>query len=361
MSSIRCWVVLTLVSGAAALLAMAQPQEPPPPPPPPRVVTVEVTVEAPAGTPVVGIPVELYMSNPFAAAVTDATGKATITGTFPAGTTKIHAGIVMQSTELVRVGSSAEWRVAEATNKAFHFDRFYPIPLTTETAYTLQIVGTPAVTLTGKVDWAYPIKPQGSVVWSNFPESAMTHILANGEFEIGGIPTGEPIDLFVVWRDFQVLQTVHVTASQTQASGSVGVIPGPSVTAGRRVSVSMTNTAPLAPSPERPFVHGKAALVFKSDGAMIFVGVVRPNGVLRVSEHADELLRLPPGTYFFSPGGPDGYSQSIRLYELLKGGQLAAVEAAGVPKLVVPDDGATEILTFSFDAVQAENAIRSIP
>ncbi len=362
MSTIRSWLALGLGTCGAAWLALAQPAEPPPPPPPPRVITVEVTVEAPEGTPVVGLPVTLHMSNPFVAAVTDSTGKATVTGTFPAGTTKIHAGIALQSTPYARSGSAEEWRVAEATNKAFHFKTANAIPLTQENAYTLRLVGTPAITLTGKFAWTLPGTPRGVVVRKDYPDTFSVNIAHEAEFDIGGIPLGEPIDLFVVWKCCQTIQIINLTAAQTQASGSLGELPSPSFATGRRASISMTNMTPLAPTPERPFNHNKVAMLVRSDGLVVFGSVVLPNGTLRGIEHTDELLRLPPGTYFFSPGGPDGYSQSIRLYDLLKAGRLAAVEAAGVPKLVVPEGGETDpIITFSFDAVQAENAIKAIP
>ncbi len=333
------------------------------PPPPTRTITVTVTVEAPTGTPIQGLTVCLACSQPPAVGHTDAAGHVTLTGTFPEGVTKVYAFLTRQSSALVQQGSAAEWTAFDNAIAAHAFAAMYPIPIDSASSYSVAITGRASIAITGTL--------MGNVAGVRYgilyPDQPVTDFLfeTNAPFELKGVPQGAEIDFQIVVRGRQLIKVIHLDANQTMSSVDLGSIAVPEATTGRRADIVMLNGASVGGTPEAPYPRNGEVRLVRADGVVVYGAAVRPTGDLVTREHSDGRLRLPPGIYYISPGPMlTADMPSTRLYRLLMAGRVADVEAAhdpAVPKIVVPDDGATDPLVFSFDAVQAEAAIRGIP
>jgi hypothetical protein len=211
-------VVVCIIACGCVTLAQSDP--------PPRVVTVSVTVQAPAGTPVEGIPVVLVSSVPSAAGKTNATGQVQLTGTFPAATTKIHAMLSQQSTQLVQNGSAAEWKKFDETVDSHSFRFSYPLDLATSNEYSLSIVGEAAIQVTGSLVWQNPQTEGYVVTVANGPPRDNVFPVGEG-FVIKGLRQGEATELYVAHDDRQRVVVIPLSAEQTAASVNVGEIAGP--------------------------------------------------------------------------------------------------------------------------------------
>lgn len=356
MNTAKVILVLVVATAIWACAALAQSD----PPPPARVVTVTVTVAAPAGTPVVGIPVGLLGSRPPAVGKTNAAGQVVLTGTFPAGVSRINAVLTVQSTALVQGGSSVEWKKFDEIVDAHCFRSHYPVILTDATSYTCSIIGEAAIQATGRIVWPDHASHQYTILVPNGPLRDNVFDV-DDPFVIKGLRQSEATELYLVHDGRQRVIVIPIAASQAASSVDLGSIQGPARTTGRSMELTMQNASEVGGGVEDVTDHSEYAMVLRSDGSTAYFGVVDAgSGRVTVREHSDKKMRLPSGTYYCAPGLFDGLDQCTRLYHFLRDGRIADVEAAHVPKIVVPDDGATDPLVFSFDAVQAEAAIKSI-
>lgn len=356
------WVVVLLACAACVSTGESIAQTPPPT----RTITVTVTVEAPAGTPVEGVPVGLGLSQPPALGKTDAQGHATLTGTFPQDVIRIHAGVCQISTPITRMGSLAEIDRFNAVIGAHSFQGLYPLDVGTATSYSMTIVGQPSIEVSGRFQMASPGWARDfSVSYAGQPLTDFLFPLDGEQFTLKGVPKGSDVDLVFGVSNRQRVQIVHLSAQQTQSAVSLGDVVAPPDTAGRSVALTMLHAEGVGGTFQSPLPRSGEVALVRSDGQVVYLGSVIDGGVVQTQEHDDKKLKLPPGTYYCSPGVMlSGDMPSTRLYRLLKAGRVADVEAAhdpAVPKIVVPNDGAADPLVFSFDAVQAEAAIKGIP
>lgn len=354
MNAAFCSLALMAISSLCACTSSPQPAASET-----RVVTVKITVEAPAGTPVVGIPVGLLMSRPQAVGKTNSAGKVVLTGTFPKGTSRVSATLVYQSTAVVQEGSSLEWKKFDDTVDAYWFRQPYQVQLTQSSAYTCSMVGEPAIQVSGTLEWEKP--PPGNYVVVAPGGPLRDNVFSVGEpFVIKGLRKSASTELFLIHKYRQRVGFVVVSAAQAASSFDLGVIQGPAKTAGRPVDLVVRRASEVHGTEEDPLNVCQYVIAIRSDGTSAYWGIIdEATGHVSVKEHSDKRMHLPAGTYyvahwpFFGP-------QASRLLRLLSNGRVADVEAAGVPKIVVPDDGMTTPLSFTFDAVQAQSAIKSV-
>jgi hypothetical protein len=305
------------------------------------------------------------MSRPPAVGKTNSAGQVQLRGTFPIDAQETKVLLMPRSTYLAQEGSVAEEDRYHAVLDAHAFWKEYVVQLTTDTSYAIAIVGQDAVSVTGQLTWvgdqpeACDIQATGVAIRDHRfgPEEA---------FEIKGVRQNAPAELYVYAQDRQQMLVMSLSATQTATTVNLGTIPGPERTQGRSAVVTMLRAAEVNELSSGRMNRSEGGVIIRMDGGVIYWGN-NPfgTGSLRSVEHDDGKLRLPPGSYFCVPGYFAGtHTQASRLLSLLRAGRAAEVEAAltavGISKLVIPDDGGTEPVSYSFDAVQTEAAIRSV-
>jgi hypothetical protein len=174
------------------------------------------------------------------------------------------------------------------------------------------------------------------------------------------VPQGEATDLFLWTSDGGEIQPISVTAQQTAASCSVGDVAVAAVASGRKVEIQVSGFHGLRMTPELPKEGVDVVCLISANGGRIFAAGITRSGRVCLRDRELSPLQVPPGTYYVATGGMSYSGYGVDLWKLLKAGREADVQAAQVPKLVVPNDGATSVIQWSFDASQAATAIRSI-
>lgn len=335
------------------------------PAPTTRSVTVNITVEAPAGAPVEGLLLGLSLSRPSAVGKTNSAGQLQLTGTIPLDLQKLTVSLLSRSTQLAQTGSVAEENKYHALLDAHAFYRSYEIDLTARSTYSVSVVGQPAVNVTGQLSW---IGDAPSECFAQATNVVMRdHVFGSTDaFEIKGVRKSAPAELYIYGQDRQRVVVVTLSAEQTASTVNLGKVPGPERTQGRPVVLTLLRADEVDGSAIGQWDRSDGGVVVRADGSAVYWGNnVKGTGSLGTAEHEDGNLRLPPGSYFCMPGFLAGsHTHASRLLSLLKAGRANEVEAAlkkvGISKLTVPDDGGAEPVTYSFDAVATETAIKSV-
>jgi hypothetical protein len=330
-----------------------------------RDVTVNITVEAPAGTPVEGLSLGLSLSRPSAVGKTSSAGQLQLAGTIPLDSQRLTVSLMSRSTQLAQAGSVAEENRYHALLDAHAFFRSYEIDLTAESTYSVSIVGQPAVNVTGQLSW---VGDAPSECFAQATNVVMRdHVFGSTDaFEIKGVRKSAPAELYIYGQDRQRVVVVSLSAEQTTSTVNLGIVPGPERTQGRPVALTMLRATEVNGTAIGLWDRSDGGTVVREDGSAVYWGSNSGGtGSLSTLEHQDGVLRLPPGSYFCMPGYLAGsHTHASRLLSLLKAGRANEVEAAlkkvGVSKLVVPDDGGSKPVSYSFDAIAAETAIKSV-
>lgn len=322
-----------------------------------RDLTINVTVQAPAGVSVASVPVGTVGGTP-SVARTDASGNVTLTTRVEDSCTKVLVGLspFLRNEMYPEFGADNDRYLL--LTKSAAFERCVDIPLAPDQGvYHVNYVGKPVVKVSGIVSAASG--PRSEVfINTRWRVIAERPSYDTGVFEIS-VAQGEPAEMFFKSEERGEVIAVRLTAAQTAGDHSLGEVTIPTP-AGRRVEVTVVNQQGLRFTPENQRDGRRVACIVSSDGNRVYSAGFGSDGKVVLNDSLSSPLRLPPGTYFGATGGMGANSYGADLWRLLKDGRLAEVQAAQVPSLVVPDDGATTPVSWTLDAAQAATAIRSI-
>jgi hypothetical protein len=147
-----------------------------------------------------------------------------------------------------------------------------------------------------------------------------------------------------------------LTVAETSRDINLGDIVFPMPTCTSPVAVTMTNHTDLWASPIIE-LRNMATFIKKDDGRVFLSFVNRKTNQTEERKGTNEAFMLPPGEYYVVPGcfGADIH---WKVYDLVKAGRQAALDAVRVP-IIPAADGKNATLTV--DAKKVMEAIRSIP
>lgn len=160
-------------------------------------------------------------------------------------------------------------------------------------------------------------------------------VKSDGTFEVVGIPRSQPTRISLQ-RDYGTQRFVlDRTAAQCEHDSDIGpLILTPAYGhASIRISLQDQSGVPCVP----PGL-ATAVVLISSDGENIYEYLPERDDVVRVDGLTDAISAPVAGTYYVSPGSVHvgGYE---KLRGLIRAGRQAELDAAGIPKIVVPAEG----------------------
>lgn len=323
-----------------------------------RTITVTATVKNSSGDPVAQVPVGV-IGGSVAVVRTNASGQAVISTQLPTTATKL---LVLLSPRLKGEWYSdqdADAARYKAATVAGAFKPFYKLALDPQQSnYTIELAAQEVVKVTGRI-----VAPAATLkllsVGSKWSVIDAEPSQSTGVFEIF-VMKGIGSDVFIESSIGGEVHAVSMSSAQATADVSLGDIPVSGVLSGRKVEVRVSNYGALTLTAEVQKDGAAGACFFSADGSRIYVLGITRKGRVCLNDDDVSPLQLPPGTYYAATGGMTEFSYGMDLWRLLKAGREVDVLAAGVPKLVIPNDSATTTIEWTFDATQAATAIRSI-
>jgi len=317
-------------------------------------VELFLTVETESGQPIVNAPFEAATLVQSAFAMTDSSGQATFDLTLGEGETSV----IVRMTH----GGFAPLVPPELKDEAI--SRFH----TLRTAHSFKpyyIIGVDGETVNATVNIQDAVTVSGRLV--NEDETPRIGLLAvrdrvsfdqvfsheEGRFSIGGVPRGRAVEVWIGGNTNQ-MHRIALTAAQTAQNVDIGDVPIADRAANGAATIRMENSDGLT-QPSKLLVQDSMGLV-KVDDAEPHMFHVDKSGRATWTNAASKqvpLLPVPEGTYYVTPGAY-GDRAFFALYEAVKAGRQAQLDAAGVPKITIVA-GQTAELTF--DAQAAHDAI----
>lgn len=321
-------------------------------------VTVTVNVATSAGIPIVNAPIQVYSDAAVVFGFTDV------------------AGIVMFTIEL---DPSDPDIVARLWNGAFHlnlspeerelaYEQFEQLPelyhflpyyfaqaVPDQTQYQINMIAQPAVQVTGRL-----VDNQGLPLAGNFfaigvRDSAWfgEFFDANGVFTARGISQGAGAEIALVLKGPET-QLIQLSAVQTMQDIALGDIVVQLHERPIPLNMSITNFEDLY-DPGDIALWTMISLIRDDAQVLLTFPVKPPDGqvVAEVVAIQTDVPRTTEGVYYIVPG-PIAAPTALALLDAIRAGQLAALDAAGVPKFTAVAGQTTQ---FTFDATLARNAI----
>lgn len=319
-------------------------------------VSINVTVRTESGDAIPEVPLTVTTGINNGYGLTDANGNLALTlqaddQSFHAVTARLWG--VFRRPEVAHLRGLALIRYQELGEQYF-FKTVYVEPVNASaTQVNIQVTAYPAVTVTATLS----VQPAESVrVIAVVEDGMFFDIVPTGTEAVFkgvrrgtaarlrfGLPGGETI-----WKD--------LTATQTQSDVALGAIVLQRHVADASLQLTVTNRANL--SDETLIPIDDAVFLVRSDGQVVYDAMVHSNDQVIGGRYAGEpthVLSIPAGSYYVVPGGPGG-SQQKKLLAMISAGNLAALDAAGVPKIVI---GVGPTVEASIDARQAYAAINA--
>jgi hypothetical protein len=173
---------------------------------------------------------------------------------------------------------------------------------------------------------------------------------------LNGVRKGVATHLFAV-SNMPEVWILPLTAAQTSSSRNLGSIAFPEPTCTAPVSLTMTNHTDLWLSPI--FQLRNMASFIKKDDGRVFVSFVNRTTNLTVEKTitSNDIFKLPPGEYYVVPG-VFGTKIHWKVYDLVKAGQQAALDAVQIPTITAADG---QTATATIDAKKVVEDIQRLP
>lgn len=323
-------------------------------------VSVTVRVTTAAGDPIPDAPIEVYSDIDVGFGFTDASG-----------TCEFALGLDSTETELVaRLWNGyrhltltpeerdlADLRYEELL-AAYYISPFYLFEANEgQSDYQVEIVAKPAVKATGRLvdeegapiaDDVLVMAVRGGAWFGIFTDS-------NGEFEVHGIERGVTGEI-QIGIEGPEMKFIALSAAQAARDFGLGDViikrherPVP-------LEMPVINAADLV-EPSGVTLEYQVTLI-RNDGLVVLTFPVDPSVAMAVAEEVavqTDVPRTTNGTYYVTPG-PVNSATGQALLDAVRAGQLAQLDAAGVPKLTAVVGETTQ---FTLDARQARDAIRT--
>jgi hypothetical protein len=318
-----------------------------------RTITINVQLRKENGEAIAGVPIRAMLRGNGALSKTNASGDVSLVGEVDTSATSCLVCLTAKSPEQgVLDQLNDRDRFDEVTTQSA-FRQYYKVALiATEDTYLVQIVGYPAITVSGRfVDQAGgPLDCEVTRLDSPTSLDADT----DGLFSVGGVRRSTATELLCQSPNDGSYKAVQLSASQTLADIQLGDVVIPPLGGTVSIQVTMTNRDNLVRnlSAKRAFVS-----FVSSDGQVIAEYPLDSDGLAKPWAEETGLPQLPPGTYYVVPGPVQPNRTGAKLIGLIRSHRQIELDAAGAVKLIA-STGSTTVLTF--DAVAAETAILTV-
>lgn len=327
---------------------------------PRRKVSVEVTVHAPAGTPVASVAVSLATGKGAAVARTDANGKVALVGTADANDTVVPILLSPITAGGFYAERTQDIERYEVVLGAHAFERSYPLQLVSGVEkYSITLIGQPACRVTARI----LIGGQPANVDVIHANTALPLECPSGEVTMGGIPANRAGLAFVFPAgDDERTFVLEVPATPANEVAALGDVSFPALVSGQRIKIQMNGGAQLRATSAKLVERSSNITLISSTTGQAYGGAVTSDGTVWSPgrNENDSDMQVPLGTYYACPGALDGVGLPTKLWKLIRAGRVAEVEAASVPKIVVTT-ASDKAQSFTVDGVAAEAAITGIP
>ncbi len=352
-SSITHELVLAAVISSSLGCANAQP-----PAQVTRDISITITLRSPSDAPIAGVCVlanDLTARTEkdqehYSSARTGSNGEATIQLTVPVGSTRV---MVLPNAGGVGCQSEEDVDRFRSLVRSTYVEPWYGVEIQdTQSAYSLLIRAVSAYKIKGRIVGA----PSGSgPVTVEIGNHYLMRNLANrttGAFSISGISREKVGYLFarVQGERWTVIALPPPAASVDEVDlGDISLLPQVD---GSECSVKLQRIDDVR-------LHGgmpvRSATLVRSDGSDVWQFSLNELGEAHRRSQPNAKPRVPVGTYFVAPAVPMTWNKCVvSLVSLLRDGRAAELEAVGVQKLVVVEDGSASIV---LDAKVTEDAI----
>ncbi len=323
----------------------------------PRPVSVAVTVRTEDGTPLSRVPIQVVADHDHKFGFSDLQGALSVT--VNVGAAESYLVVALSDGSWFELGPNmrAEARDRfEAVRTQFFFSRANIVPLSPPAIEcSTLITAYSAISLTAIVE-----DGSGSVPFRRFHVrggSSADDLDASHPFVVPGIRRGAPADIFVTVGLSPQLHVIHLNAAQTAQDVDLGLLE--LIGAPRTVTASLTMT------------NSTALSLFDIDGSALWtqVALIRSDAQVILGFRVDQasgavverltaappliMPLLPAGTYYACPGIM-GTPLPLALFDAIRDGRLADLDAAGVPKFTAVEG---QPVTLQFDARAARDAI----
>jgi hypothetical protein len=351
--ALHLFLLLVLFLGSLAAPARAQQTQ---------TVTMTITVRTEAGAPLENVPLEMHSPTQARFGFTGADGVLTtpleVTEGDDAIDVWLHPGFRYDPT-LIDVDLAEQMYMLYREQYYFR-SRYHTQILTGQDSYSISITAHPIVHVTGSV-----IPPGPQEQW--FPDSVFFDIRDGlwigtvdpvNEFSIP-VRRSADTELFISMDDSPRQHIATLTAAQTVNDVNLGQITIPPLQTDASTQITMQNAQDQWAPGVIPLWRG--VTLISDDGSVFLSYPARPDDGFVVGNpdsavEPDLPPQLPAGVYYVAPGFTVNVDLSIhmRLLDAIRDGQLAQLDAAGVPKFTAIAGQTTQ---FTFDAAQARDAI----
>ncbi len=320
-----------------------------------RPVTVNIAVRTQAGAPLQDVPLRCSANEDRGFGFTNAEGALTLI-----------VNVRPDEPPLVVTVTDGRWfnltpdtkELARERSRALRTQYFingsYLIPLTpTATDCSLEVIAQPAVTVRANLGDGGPYRPFRSFLVRG--GSSGDDLDPSQPFVVPGVRQGAPTDIFVRMALRPQFHVLHFNATQTAQDINLGEIQLVDAPRTATVAVTMTNLTNLFDI-DGALLWDHATLVSSDAQVILVFRVDQSSGTIVERLRAAPPLAMPlvpPGTFYVSPGMID-MPLPLALFDAVRAGRQADLDAAGVPKFTAIEG---QQVTLQFDARAARDAI----
>ncbi|TVQ32879.1 MAG: hypothetical protein EA376_04330 [Phycisphaeraceae bacterium] len=176
-------------------------------------------------------------------------------------------------------------------------------------------------------------------------------------FVVRGLKKGAPGQVFIQTENMQI-HVIDLTAAQTAADIDLGIVAVDMATEQSELHLNVADVADLW-GPEHTLLDYQVALI-RDDAEVIYTFPLHPEESWAYTRIAGGIVARPTiaeGTYYLSPG-VFGHPLALRVFDHVRAGNLALLDALNVPKITVVADEQTNA---TLDAPAAKAAILALP
>ena len=327
-------------------------------PPQMEVITLTVEVLAESDDPVPGVPLRVDSSVRMHFGITDEDGKLTLDITRQVGedflASRPSSGLFLWENDEQKEEAIERFHLVR---KQYSFDQTTFIQLDGEgPAYSGVIRAYDSVVVRGRL-----VAPDSAPIFDGAlgapPQVAYAFTDEDGEFELKGVRKGSAAEILVEVGLSEIHSMLMLSAIQLQTDVDLGDIVIQDSEADSTLTLSIVDQGGVE---LRSKVGTKSTVVIvDEDGNKAHSFDVSASGVAFLLPGGGEIRTahpIPSGVWYATVGAAS-FPPGLMLRQALREGKAAELEAAGVPKIVVPPG---EHVEFTFSATDAWNALKSV-
>jgi len=301
-----------------------------------REVSVTVAVRNASGEALASVPLAMSIDGKAASSVgrTDGQGVLQRSVSVPEGQHSLIVVVMHPFADLPDAQSEPAVVEFRTLSSLYSRDRWVVQELGAEaTTTTVNVVLKPAA----KAQYSLVLPPGLSHVAAWHPGAALLWKPATtnaGELLVGGLPLNTSTTVFFSAKGTDRVVAKDITLPATYSGQPVagGEVSWPLLGAEVPVAISITNGKAVPPALCSQYALSAVSI----DGETLYSFTANPaTGKVTSALTSSPETKLKPGTYYLTPGGFRSGSADL-LYKAVRLGKQAELDAAGVPKLVVP-------------------------